>query len=259
MPKLHLGTIGWSYSFWKGPFYPAKTAPKDFLAYYAKQFNTVEVDSTFYRIPTQQTVQNWAMQTPQGFLFSLKFPQLITHVKMLRDCQNDTAAFLNRVDLLGGKLGCLLLQFPPNFAASHWQDLADYLRSLPKGHRYVVEVRNKSWLNSDFYSLLRGNGVALAWSETPMMAQIGEVTADFLYMRWEGDRKAVNGTLGKTETDKTADLQVWAKKLEPHLNRGMEVFGYFAKYYSGYPPHDIASMSTLFGKQPSKQLLSSYL
>jgi uncharacterized protein YecE (DUF72 family) len=245
MSKLRLGTIGWSYNFWKGPFYPAKAASKDYLAYYAKQFNTVEVDSTFYRIPTEQTVRNWAAQTPEGFLFSLKFPQLITHVKMLRDCQTDTTAFLKRIELLGDKLGCLLLQFPPNFAATHRRDLADYLQELPKGHRYVVEVRNKSWLNQEFYSLLRDNGVALAWSETPLMAEISEVTADFLYMRWEGDRKAVNGTLGKVEVDRASDLRKWAEKLKPYLNGRMEVFGYFAKYFSGFPLSDINLLQTL--------------
>jgi uncharacterized protein YecE (DUF72 family) len=245
MPKLHLGTIGWSYNFWKGPFYSTKTTSKDFLAYYAKQFNTVEVDSTFYRMPIEQTVLNWAAQTPEGFLFSLKFPQVITHVKMLRNCQRETTVFLDRVGLLGDKLGCLLLQFPPNFAATHWQDLATYLQELPKGRRYVIEVRNKSWLNQDFYKLLRDNRVALAWSEAPLMMDINEVTTDFLYMRWEGDRKAVNGTLGKIELDRTADLQRWTGTLEPYLSRGMEVFGYFGKYFSGYPPSDIKTLSKL--------------
>jgi uncharacterized protein YecE (DUF72 family) len=247
MPRLHLGTIGWSYDFWKGLFYPAKAASRDFLAYYARHFNTVEVDSTFYRLPTERTVRNWAVQTPEGFLFSLKFPQLITHVKRLCDCQSDTAVFLDRVGLLGRKLGCLLLQFPPNFTATHWQDLATYLQELPKGHRYVVEVRNKSWLNKDFYALLRDNGVALAWSEKSLMAEVSEVTADFLYMRWEGDRKAVNGTSGKIEVDKTADLQRWADKLKPFWERNLAVFGYFGKYYSGYPPSDVRFLQQLMG------------
>jgi uncharacterized protein YecE (DUF72 family) len=242
MPSLRLGTIGWSYNFWKGPFYPKKTASKGFLAYYSKQFNTVEVDSTFYRIPTQSTVENWRMQVPEGFLFSLKFPQLITHIKALKDCQSETDAFLARIGSLGEKLGPLLLQFPPNFNATHMPDLVKYLQKLPKQHRYVVEVRNKSWLNQDLYSLLRDNKVALAWAETPLMAQNMEVTADFLYMRWEGDRKAVNGTLGKIEADRKADLQMWAGRLKPFLDRGVEVFGYFGKYYSGLPTSDIQTI-----------------
>jgi len=258
MPKLHLGTIGWSYNFWKGTFYPAKTSSKDFLAYYSRQFNTVEVDATFYRNPTEQTVQNWHDVTPADFTFSLKFPQLITHILMLRNCQPQTDAFLHSIAALKEKLGPLLLQFPPNFAANHFQDLADYLQKLPKQHRYVVEVRNKSWLTPEFYSLLRENGVVLAWSDTPLMTEITEVTGDFLYVRWEGDREAVVGTLGKVEVDKTADYQKWAIKLKPFLGK-TDVFGYFAKYYSGFPPHDIARVNALLGGQPSKQLLSSYL
>jgi uncharacterized protein YecE (DUF72 family) len=244
MSKLNLGTIGWSYDFWKGRFYPPKTASKNFLAFYSGQFNTVEVDSTFYRIPTEKTVENWRLQVPERFLFALKFPQLITHVKALKDCQTETSAFLGRVELLGEKLGPLLLQFPPTFTAVHFADLVDYLKQLPKHHRYVVEVRHKSWLTPEFYDLLKGNGVALAWAET-YKPETSEVTAGFLYMRWEGDRKAVNGLLGKIEADRTADLQVWADKLKPFLAGGMEVFGYFGKYFSGLPPSDVQTLQSL--------------
>ena len=245
MSKLHLGTIGWSYDFWKGPFYPTKTASKNFLAFYSGQFNTVEVDSTFYRIPTEKTVENWRLQVPEGFLFALKFPQLITHVKALKDCQSETSAFLGRAELLKEKLGPMLLQFPPTFTSSHMLDLAEYLKQLPKHHRYVVEVRNKSWLTPAFYGLLREYGVALAWAETAHKPETSEVIADFLYMRWEGDRKAVNGLLGKVEADRKADLQVWAGKLKPYLGKGTEVFGYFGKYYSGLPSYDVKTIQGL--------------
>jgi uncharacterized protein YecE (DUF72 family) len=167
-------------------------------------------------------------------------------VLMLRNCQPQTDAFLHSIEGLKEKLGPLLLQFPPNFAANHFPDLADYLQKLPKHHRYVVEIRNKSWLTQEFYNLLRENKVVLAWADSAHMAEVREVTADFLYMRWEGDRKAVVGTLGKVEADKTADYAKWAQKLKPYLEK-TEVFGYFAKYYSGFPPHDIESLSNLLG------------
>ena len=199
------------------------------------------MDSTFYRIPSQSTVENWRRQVPEGFLFALKFPQVITHIKALKDCEADTAVFLSRAELLGDKLGPMLLQFPPNFTVSHFSDLADYLQDLPKQHRYVVEVRNKSWLTPEFYALLRENKVALAITEKPLSSQF-EVTADFLYMRWEGNRKAVNGLKGEIEVDKTADLQAWAEKLKPYLDRSTEVFGYFGKYYSGLPPSDVKAL-----------------
>jgi uncharacterized protein YecE (DUF72 family) len=252
MSILHLGTIGWSYNFWKDTFYPKKTLSKDYLAYYSQQFNTVEVDSTFYRIPTQPTVINWKQRTPQNFLFSLKFPQLITHIRMLKDCQYETEVFLKTVSLLGEKLGALLLQFPKNFGAENLPDLEVYLQKLPKQHRYVVEVRNKSCLMPEFFSILRANRVALAWADSPLMFQIREVTADFLYVRWEGDRKKVNGTLGKIEAERGEDLKMEAAKIEPLVNKQVEVFGYFGKYYSGYPPSDIVNLQKyLNGKKQS--------
>jgi uncharacterized protein YecE (DUF72 family) len=246
MPNLYLGTIGWSYSFWKGPFYPKKQPSNMLLSFYASKFNSVEVDSTFYRIPTQQTVANWREQTPPGFLFSLKFPQVITHIKMLKDAQEETRLFLDRAMLLEEKLGALLLQFPPHFGISHLPDLADFINKLPKNHRYVVEVRNKCWLTEEFYSLLKRTKVALAWVDSPLSFKIDQVTSDFLYIRLEGDRKRVKGTLGKIEFDKERELMVWAEKIKPFLTAGVPVFGYFGKYFSGYPPSDVERLSKLF-------------
>ena len=238
MLKLHVGTMGWSYSFWKGNFYPERLASKEFLAYYATQFNTVEVDSTFYRIPRVQSVLDWKEQTPAGFVFSLKFPQVITHVKMLENCQEETSVFLERVGLLKEKLGVLLLQFPYKFGIEHVTLLRDFLENLPKSNRYVVEVRNRKLLNDGFYSVLRANNVVLAWVESPFMPQISEVTSDFVYVRWEGDRRRVKGTLGRIEADKQTQIKLWAEKIKPFLEEQTEVFGYFSKYYSGSPSSD---------------------
>jgi uncharacterized protein YecE (DUF72 family) len=250
MENLYLGTIGWSYNFWKGKFYPNKTASKDYLAYYATQFNSVEVDSTFYRYPTKQTVENWKQQTPENFRFSLKFPQIITHIKMLKDCQYETDVFLDRISLLGEKLGVLLLQFPPNFRVERLPDLETFLQKLPSQHLYAVEIRNKSWLNKTFFSVLQKSKIALAWADSSLMAPINEVTSNFLYFRWEGDRKKVNGTLGRIEAARDQDLKLEAEKIKPFLGK-MELFGYFGKYYSGYPPSDVANMLTnLSATQP---------
>ena len=239
MKQLHLGTIGWSYDFWKGNFYPQKTISKDFLGFYSSRFDTVEVDNTFYRIPPSQAVINWKNQTPDGFVFSLKFPRVITHIKMLKDCKAETHLFLERAKLLEQKLGPLLLQFPQNFGVEHFADLAGFLAELPKLNRYVVEVRDKRFFNKEFYTLLRANRVALAWVDSPNIPTIEQVTAEFLYFRWEGDRKKINGTLGKIEADQKDGLGCWAEKLKVNLNKNKEIFGYFGKYYSGYPPSDI--------------------
>jgi uncharacterized protein YecE (DUF72 family) len=239
--------MGWSYGFWKGSFYPETLASKEFLAYYGKQFSTVEVDSTFYRIPRKQSVLDWKEQTPQGFLFSLKFPQVITYVKMLKDCQEETAVFLERVELLKEKLGVLLLQFPYAFGTEYVPLLNDFLQTLPTTHRYAVEVRNRKLLNEGFYSVLRDSSVALAWVDSPFMPQISEVTSDFLYVRWEGDRRRVNGTLGKVEVDRKAQIKAWADKLKPFLEEETEVFGYFSKYYSGFAPSDAEELLGIIG------------
>ena len=235
---LHVGTMGWSYGFWKGNFYPENLSPKEFLSYYAKQFGTVEVDSTFYRIPREQSVIDWREQTPAGFVFSLKFPQVITHVKMLKDCQEEVAVFLERVSLLKEKLGVLLLQFPYTFGAENVQLLRDFLQGLPQTKRYAVEVRNRKLLNNEFYSALRDNNVVLAWVDSPFMPEVSEITSNFIYIRWEGDRRHVNGTLGKRELDRAAKIKTWAEKIKPLLETQTEVFGYFSKYYSGHPPSD---------------------
>ena len=239
MRKIHVGTMGWSYDFWKGSFYPEKLQSSEFLTYYSSKFDTVEVDSTFYRIPREQTVSSWKEQTPKGFVFSPKFPQVITHVKMLRNCEEETRIFIEHVELLEEKLGPLLLQFPYSFRIEDVQLLEKFLAALPKEHRYVVEVRNKKLLETSFYSMLKKNNVALAWVDSASMPLVTEVTSDFIYVRWEGDRKKVIGTLGKTEVDRTNDTKHWAQKLKPYIEKQTEVFGYYSKYYSGNPTIDI--------------------
>jgi uncharacterized protein YecE (DUF72 family) len=114
-----------------------------------------------------------------------------------------------------------------------------FLRDLPREHRYVVEVRNKKLLNNDFYSLLKEYNVVLAWVDSSQMPQIDEVTSDFIYVRWEGDRRKVKGTLGKIEVDKGENTRLWVDKIKPFVSKQVEVFGYFGKYYSGYPPSDV--------------------
>jgi uncharacterized protein YecE (DUF72 family) len=245
MRKIHVGTMGWSYSFWKENFYPKNLASRDFLAYYATQFNTVEVDSTFYRIPRKQSVVDWKEQTPSEFLFSLKFPRMITHVKMLKDCQDEATVFLDRVGLLQEKLGPLLLQFPYSFGNEHVPLLREFLEILPKQYRYAVEVRNRKLLNDSFYSILRDSNAVLAWADSPLMPLINEVTSDFIYIRWEGDRRRVSGTLGRIEIDRATHIKVWADRIKHFLGNQIGVFGYFSKYYSGYPPSDVRELLRL--------------
>jgi uncharacterized protein YecE (DUF72 family) len=160
---------------------------------------------------------------------------------MLKECEYETDFFLDMVRLLGEKLGVLLLQFPPNFGIEHLPDLEAYLEKLPKEIRFAVEVRNKSLLDQTFYSVLETNRVALVWVDNLLMSGISKITSNFLYFRWEGNRKKVNGTLGKIEIDRIEDLKVEAERIQLFLSK-LDVFGYFGKYYSGYPPLDVINI-----------------
>ena len=242
MSKVHVGTMGWSYNFWKGSFYPTGMKSSELLREYSMHFDTVEVDNTFYRVPSIETLEKWKRQTPAGFLFSAKFPQNITHRKMLKDCEQDVQFFIERVSMFHDRLGPLLLQLPPAFGSKQFDLLRDFLPLLPKNYRYAVEVRNEQLLGSDLFALLRENGVALTIVVSSSMPEVEELTADFVYVRWEGDRKKVNGELGKVEIDKTNETKNWVRKIEGFLQNVGDVFGYFSKYYSGHPPTDVKQL-----------------
>jgi uncharacterized protein YecE (DUF72 family) len=246
--RFHIGTMGWSYDFWVGNFYPPETPPQDFLTEYSKHFSTVEIDSTFYHIPYERTVKKWRKQTPPDFLFSAKFPQSIIHEMMLRASKDDLEFFIKNISFLGDKLGSLLLQFPYSFKAEEFDVLKDFISILPKDHRYAVEVKHKSWLEERFYSMLRENNVALASTDVPWMPELNEVTADFAYLRWEGNRKKVKGTTGKVEREREAEILEWAEKVKGLLDDSVEVFGYFSKYYSGHSPTDVKLLLSSLSK-----------
>lgn len=235
--------MGWSYDFWIGNFYPKDA--ENLLTEYAKNFDTVEIDNTFYRIPSKDTVRNWKEEVPDDFIFAAKFPRKITHLKMLQDCKEELLVFIEHMSLLGDKLGPLLMQFPPSFVPEKFEVLKDFLAGLPEG-RFAVEVRNKKWLDEKFYALLRDNGVALVLIDHPWMPRMDMITADFTYIRWEGDRNKIKGTLGKVEKDRTKDIKDWGMKIKGFLEESVEVFGYFSKFYSGYPPGDVRMLLDTF-------------
>lgn len=246
---FHIGTMGWSYDFWVGNFYPPDTKPQDFLVEYSKYFNTVEIDSTFYRIPYERTVKKWRDQTPPDFLFSAKFPERITHEKMLRASKDDLEFFIRNISFLEDKLGPLLLQFPYSFKVKEFDVLKDFLSILPERQRYAVEVKHKSWFKEGFYAMLKEKNVALASVDTPWMHELNEVTADFSYLRWEGNRKKIKGTTGMIERERGTEINEWAEKIKGLIDGSIEIFGYFSKYYSGHSPTDakllLSSLSNL--------------
>jgi uncharacterized protein YecE (DUF72 family) len=226
--------MGWSYNFWLNNFYPADTRTENFLKEYSRHFNTVEVNSSFYRVPSVSTLENWKNQTPKDFLFSLKVPKKITHEKMSADYLD---YFINNVIHLESKLGPLLFQFPPSFKPDMFDYLKDLVSVLPKKHKYALEVRNRSWFEDRFYSFLEENKIALVLGDSPWLHKIESVTAEFTYFRWEGNRNKIKGNTGRVEKDRRNDTKEWAEKIKTISDR-IEVFGYFSKYYSGHPPTD---------------------
>jgi uncharacterized protein YecE (DUF72 family) len=176
------GTSGFSYPAWKGVFYPAGLPARRMLQHYATRLDTVEVNATFYRMPRPETLAGWRSEVPPGFLFSLKAPQLVTHVKRLRDVEGTVAAFYRAAAELGATLGPVLYQLPPSLKKD-LSRLTDFLAALPTGGRAAFEFRHASWLSDDVYSALSSRGAALCLAEDDESAAPVVGTADFGYLR----------------------------------------------------------------------------
>jgi uncharacterized protein YecE (DUF72 family) len=241
---IHLGTSGWSYEDWIGPFYPPGTSTARYLAVYTQQFSTVEIDATFYRPPSPSMINAWRERTPTDFIFAAKVPRLITHDRELVDVEADTLAFAAIMRQLGSKCGPLLFQFAPSFTAERFADLAALLPALPTDLRWAVEVRHTSWLSERFYDLLRAHNVALTHVDLPWMPRNTPVTAEFAYIRWLGDRRKLAGDFSyvRPELQRSDDLHWWSRQIERMLERGVQVFGYANNHYQGHSPATIRSL-----------------
>lgn len=254
MAEIRLGTSGFTAEGWEGSFYLPGMKATDYLSYYATQFDTVELETTFYGTPPISTVKGWEAKTRSGFLFSAKVPRVITHEKVLVDCDDDLTKFLRTMDALGDKLGPLLFQFG-YFNSSAFKSQAEFLarlkpflQKLPKGYQFAVEIRNKHWLDARLTDLLREHGVTLAlidqsWVPRPweMKRKLDLATSDFVYVRWLGDRKAieeVTKTWEKTLIDRRADLKNWTELLwRLVLDKQIrKLIAYANNHYAGHSP-----------------------
>jgi uncharacterized protein YecE (DUF72 family) len=235
-PGLYLGTSGWSYADWEGTLYPEGLPAGARLAEYAKHYATVEIDSTFYGTPRRSTVERWREVVPEGFLFAAKFPQEITHENNLVDSEEPAETFVRTMELLGDRLGPLLLQLPPSFAVEGMGVLEDFLADLPQGFRYAVEVRHKSWLGSDLPEMLREHGAALTLIDYPRMPRMEEATAGFVYIRWLGDRREFPSGHTGPKRDRRDDLRWWSERVDRFLSEGREVFAYANNHYQNHSP-----------------------
>ena len=196
MSEVRIGTSGWHYDSWWGPFFPDDIRKKDALAYYASQFSATELNAPFYRTPTLEAVRTWVEQTPDDFLFAWKASKFITHWKRLSErSANSIALMESRLKVLGRKAGPVLFQLPPKFEANR-ERLASFLAMLPKRRRYVFEFRHQSWYADAILDLLREHDVALCISDHHHAPAPWVVTARHVYLRPYGPGGRYQGSYG---------------------------------------------------------------
>ena len=244
--RLLLGTQGFSFPDWVGPFYPAGTSRNRYLEEYAQRLPIVEIDSTFYGVPRATTIQGWRERTPQDFCFAAKFPKLITHEKKLDRARGDAEAFVGTMQALGDKLAVLILQFAYDFSPDYFESLDEFLGDLPQGLRYAVEVRNRAWLTPNLGEMLSNHNVAIVLQDLHYMPKLDWITADFTVIRWLGRRKDIE-QFDRIQIDRTKELEVWADRVRNFLEQGVDVFGFFNNHYAGHSPESVRQFAAMLG------------
>ena len=258
--KIQIGCQGWNYDDWTTKadgatvFYPRGTRSNQMLETYAKVFDTIEVDSTFYAIPASSAVENWFKKTPENFTFSLKMPQEITHEYGLREPSFPIMEeFCGRVLLLKEKLGAVLIQLPPNFEASkeNAQALREFRTELPKEIRFAVEFRNREWLIDWTFEELKKNSVALClvegnWIPREMIFEAAQKpTANFAYIRFMGERDLTS--FDKILRPQDGNQKMWKTEIE--RIKAADVFVYFSNFYEGHAPASVNKLKKLFEQE----------
>jgi uncharacterized protein YecE (DUF72 family) len=231
-----LGTCGWSYQEWVGLFYPNNRVAK--LPFYAKIFDTVEVDSSFYRMPTKSMVKGWAKATGPFFKFSLKVPKTITHDRRLQNTEKELQAFLDVIKPLedAGKLGCLLVQLAPSFSYDEVGSLESFLEILPACIHFAVEFRHESWDRKETWALLEKHNVANTITESPIefLSRVMVTTTTHAYVRWHGRGKSI----WYDYTYSRAELEPWMAKLQEIEAKVQTTYAYFNNHYNAGAPRN---------------------
>ncbi len=204
--KHYVGCSGWHYEHWRGIYYPVELPKAKWLPFYARQFSTVELNNSFYRLPSEKAFTTWRESTPNNFMFAVKVSRFITHVKRLKDAGSAVENFLSRAGLLGAKLGPLLYQLPPNLRRNDAL-LQSFLSSLPPKYQHVVEFRHESWLDDAVFDVLRGHNVGLCVFDMPGLSCPLVATSDFAYVRFHGSQRLYSSCYSDEE------LCQWAQGL----------------------------------------------
>jgi uncharacterized protein YecE (DUF72 family) len=254
--KIHVGAQGWNYDDWVGPFYPRGTRPGDYLDVYARAFDTVEIDSTFYAIPAENSITSWHKRAPAGFTYSLKLPQEITHVNRLRQSEDALARFCERVRPLNEKLALILIQLPPDFSPRSLAAVEKFLPLLQPDLRFAIEFRDPNWLSDEtgeyVLDLLAAHRVALTltdgkWVKREQMFRVVDrPTADFAYVRWMGPRELT--VFSHVQINRDRELAAWAGAFQVLRQHVGQVFGYFNNHFQGHSPASCNQFKRLIGQ-----------
>jgi len=246
---IRLGTQGWGWQYWVGRFYPPGTRPEEYLAFYSRVFDTVEIDTTFYGIPKRSTVLSWAKKVPDGFRFTAKMPRVISHANGLEGGYEDLTRFLQTMSLLGDKLGPILVQLPPTFGYHNLDALQGFLsplRELTEDLRFAIEFRNASLLREDVFSLLREHDMALCVNDLEWMPFSVDATTDFAYFRWLA-RPSPNHDSSLGPRDLTEHFIASVARVTRVVSQVDEVYGFFNDRYGGHAPGTVNLLREILG------------
>lgn len=238
--QLYVGCSGWSYTSWQGPFYPSGMENRAWLPYYSQILNYVEIDSTFYNIPSENMVKNWNKRTPDNFRFTAKFPKIITHDKKFKNVEKNLEIFYKRMEPLKDKLLALLIQLPPSYKLKEGlEDFRSHDFFFEGDFRYAIEVRHSSWFSDLAYNFFRNNNITLVWSQMDRLQTPPVVTSDFVYLRLIGDRRLSEDQFGNIQIDRTEEIVNWTNKMKEvkQIDKDVKV-GIVAanNHYGGYGP-----------------------
>ena len=242
---FRIGCSGWSYRDWVGPFYPASTKPEEYLKLYSNVFDAVEIDSTFYRVPSSIMVNKWYSSTPNGFLFCPKLPKRITHDLRLENTPSYLDHFTRRLDALQEKLGPFIIQLPPSFKLQkHHEQLSRFLEGLDDHYRYAIEFRHESWFSDETASLLKRKKICQVWSLNQYLTTAPTITADFVYLRFVGDRTI--DQFNRIQKDQTESMRDWKKQLA-QVSESTDRFVFFNNHFAGFGPSSVNEFRRLMG------------
>ena len=233
MSHWYLGTIGFSYKDWLGEFFTIGTPQREYLPYYCKVFNSVELNTTFHSIPQRTIVQSWYASSPSEFKFCIKTPRGIMHELRLQGAQGLMSEFIEALSLLHGKLGPILIQLPPSFTQENYSALNEFFEILPRSHQYAIEFRHPSWYNEKTTQLLTDYRICWVTLDYPNLPKQIILTNDFLYFRWIG----INGMYRHhthEQVDKTPQLRSWLQAIVSFLEKVPTIYGFFNNDYAGF-------------------------